>query len=52
MKQPILFRHDDTLGSDEALTWKDVRYRTVELGTEAAQRFPLPVEELACEVVG
>ncbi len=40
MKQPILFRRQDTLSHDEALYWKDLLYRTVKIGTEV--EFALP----------
>lgn len=40
MKEPILFRRDDTLSHDQALYWKDLLYRTVKIGTEV--EFALP----------
>ena len=40
MKEPILFRRDDTLSHDAAMYWKDLLYRTVKIGTEL--EFALP----------
>jgi hypothetical protein len=40
MKEPILFRRDDTLSHEQALYWKDLLYRTVKIGTEI--EFALP----------
>jgi hypothetical protein len=40
MKEPILFRRDDTISHDAAMYWKDLLYRTVKIGTEL--EFALP----------
>ncbi len=40
MKEPILFRRDDTLSHEQALYWKDLLYRIVKVGTEV--EFALP----------
>ena len=40
MKEPVLFRRQDTLSHTEALYWKDLLYRTVKIGTEL--EFALP----------
>lgn len=40
MKEPILFRRNDTLSHDQALYWKDLLYRTVKIGAEV--EFALP----------
>jgi hypothetical protein len=40
MRQPILFRRDDTISHDAAMYWKDLLYRTVKIGTEL--EFALP----------
>ncbi len=40
MKEPILFRRDDTLTHEQAMYWKDLFYRTVKIGTEV--EFALP----------
>lgn len=45
MKQPILFRRDDTLGPDAALYWKDLLYRTVKIGTEIEFAVPKGVRK-------
>ncbi len=34
MKDPILFRRDDTLSAADCRYWKDLLYRTVKVGTE------------------
>lgn len=40
MKEPILFRRDDTISHEAAMYWKDLLYRTVKIGTEL--EFALP----------
>ncbi len=40
MKEPLLFRRDDTLSHEDALYWKDLLYRTIKIGTEL--EFALP----------
>lgn len=40
MKDPILFRRQDTLSCEQALYWKDLLYRTVKIGAEV--EFALP----------
>ncbi|MBN1179710.1 MAG: hypothetical protein JXD18_10880 [Anaerolineae bacterium] len=40
MKQPVLFRREDTLSYEAAMYWKDILYRTVKIGTEV--EFALP----------
>jgi len=40
MKQPLLFRRNDTLSCEQALYWKDLLYRTVKIGAEV--EFALP----------
>jgi len=40
MKEPILFRRNDTLAHDQALYWKDLLYRIVKVGAEL--EFALP----------
>ncbi|MFP4344280.1 MAG: hypothetical protein ACLFU8_06290 [Anaerolineales bacterium] len=40
MKEPILFRREDTLSHEAAMYWKDLLYRTVKIGTEV--EFALP----------
>ncbi len=34
MKDPIIFRRDDTLSATDCRYWKDLLYRTVKVGTE------------------
>ena len=34
MKEPVLFRRQDTLDHDQALYWKDLLYRTLKVGVE------------------
>ncbi|MBN1260241.1 MAG: hypothetical protein JXB35_06130 [Anaerolineae bacterium] len=34
MKEPILFRRQDTLSHEQAMYWKDLLYRTVKIGSE------------------
>lgn len=40
MKEPILFRRQDTLSHEQAFYWKDLLYRTLKIGTEI--EFALP----------
>ena len=40
MKEPILFRRDDTITHNAAMYWKDLLYRTIKIGTEL--EFALP----------
>lgn len=40
MREPILFRRDDTISHEASLYWKDLLYRTVKIGTEL--EFALP----------
>ncbi len=45
MKEPILFRRDDTLNHEQALYWKDLLYRTVKIGTEVEFAMPKGVRK-------
>ncbi len=45
MKEPILFRRDDTLSHEQALYWKDLLYRTVKIGTEVEFAMPKGVKK-------
>ena len=40
MKEPILFRRDDTINNNAAMYWKDLLYRTIKIGSEL--EFALP----------
>ncbi len=45
MKEPILFRRDDTLTYEQAMYWKDLLYRTVKIGTEIEFALPKGVKK-------
>lgn len=45
MKEPILFRRDDTLTHEQAMYWKDLLYRTVKIGTEVEFALPKGVQK-------
>lgn len=51
MKNPLIFRRDDTLSAADCLYWKDLLYRTVKVGTEievaAPKAKPRPEFEVA-----
>jgi hypothetical protein len=45
MKEPILFRRDDTLRHEQAMYWKDLLYRTVKIGAELEFAVPKGVRK-------
>ena len=49
MKEPVLFRRQDTLNHTQALYWKDLLYRTVKIGTEL--EFALPKGKRKAEIM-
>ena len=45
MKQPVLFRRDDTISYEAAMYWKDILYRTIKIGTEVEFAMPKGVRK-------
>jgi hypothetical protein len=45
MKEPVLFRRDDTISHGAAMYWKDLLYRTVKIGTEIEFAMPKGVRK-------